>query len=290
MPTATQPILCCLGQHIAASPTQFLMERAFSANQLDWRAITVEVAPEQLERALAGGTAMKFMALRFFPNLQAPAQQQLAPQDPHLRFVGRITSARRVHQAWQAWHHWGPAILSWAGQQLDLSQTVCWLHGDSERCRSGLLGLHWLAHQAGRLPAAVIWSAAPGDVPAELWPVTHPTGATTTWQLLEASAPPAPQVAQVLERLAANGRARQVLALGDALPLTHWQPPAEIVRWCIATNASTPRAAKKTLADALWLEEAEQQVLCEAYDFYRWTGQAIPLALLSDAYDEYSAF
>lgn len=55
-----QEIVCCLGQRVAGNPTQFMMERAFAAAGLDWRYLTLEVAPEHLADAVRGMRAMGF--------------------------------------------------------------------------------------------------------------------------------------------------------------------------------------------------------------------------------------
>ena len=54
-----------MGQPVAGNPTQFMMERAFAAAQLDWRYLTCEVPPENLESAVAGMRAMGFRGGNF---------------------------------------------------------------------------------------------------------------------------------------------------------------------------------------------------------------------------------
>jgi shikimate dehydrogenase len=53
-----QKICACFGQPVAGNPTQFMMERAFAHHQLEWRYLTLEVAPEQLGDAIRGMRAM----------------------------------------------------------------------------------------------------------------------------------------------------------------------------------------------------------------------------------------
>lgn len=55
---ALQEIVCCMGQPVAGNPTQFMMERAFVAAELDWRYLTLEVSPENLADAVRGIKAM----------------------------------------------------------------------------------------------------------------------------------------------------------------------------------------------------------------------------------------
>lgn len=56
----TQDIVCCMGQPVAGNPTQFMMERAFAAAELDWRYLTLEVRPEDLADGVRGMRAMGF--------------------------------------------------------------------------------------------------------------------------------------------------------------------------------------------------------------------------------------
>ncbi len=55
-----QEIVCCLGQPVAGNPTQYVMERAFAKAGLDWRYLTLEVAPLDLADAVRGLRAMGF--------------------------------------------------------------------------------------------------------------------------------------------------------------------------------------------------------------------------------------
>lgn len=55
-----QEIIACIGFPVAGNPTQFVMERAFEAAGLDARCLTADVAPESLERAIGGMSAMGF--------------------------------------------------------------------------------------------------------------------------------------------------------------------------------------------------------------------------------------
>jgi shikimate dehydrogenase len=59
-PIALQEICCCFGQPVAGNPTQYMMERAFAQLGLDWRYLTLEVAPQDLGDAVRGMRAMGF--------------------------------------------------------------------------------------------------------------------------------------------------------------------------------------------------------------------------------------
>jgi shikimate dehydrogenase len=55
-----QEIVALFGQPVAENPTQYMMERAFAHHRLDWRYLTLEVAPADLGDAVRGMRAMGF--------------------------------------------------------------------------------------------------------------------------------------------------------------------------------------------------------------------------------------
>ncbi|EDL60949.1 shikimate dehydrogenase [Gimesia maris] len=55
-----QELTCVFGQPVAENPTQCMIEAAYKACGLEWRYLTIEVAPENLESAVEGLRAMGF--------------------------------------------------------------------------------------------------------------------------------------------------------------------------------------------------------------------------------------
>ncbi|QDU53787.1 shikimate dehydrogenase [Gimesia panareensis] len=55
-----QELTCVFGQPVAENPTQCMMEAAYNACGLEWRYLTIEVAPENLAQAVGGLRAMGF--------------------------------------------------------------------------------------------------------------------------------------------------------------------------------------------------------------------------------------
>ena len=55
-----QELVGCFGQPVSENPTQAMVEAAFRHHGLDWRYLTIEVAPENLAAAVAGARAMGF--------------------------------------------------------------------------------------------------------------------------------------------------------------------------------------------------------------------------------------
>ncbi len=284
----TQPILCCVGQSVAGCPTQFLMERALASAEVDWRVITVEVAADKLGSAMAGMLAMKFMAVRFFPSLQSPALEQIATENELLRFIGGVTSAAWTPAGWQVWHHWGLAIVTWGGEQVELPHTVCWLHGDSVRTRSTLVALHQLAKEGTNLPSAILWTDPPQSLSTELTRIEM--GERVLPVQLVANCDAA-FIRRILVPLAMEQQSPSVLLIGDDLPQFALETFPEISHWLVVGGTSAIHSAEQArVPQLLVLNETEQLVTCEAYDFHRWTGVRINSHLLQDAHDEYWIF
>jgi shikimate dehydrogenase len=60
-PAALLQQICTLfGQPVAGNPTQYMIEKAFAHHGLDWRYLTIEVAPQDLHDAIRGMRAMGF--------------------------------------------------------------------------------------------------------------------------------------------------------------------------------------------------------------------------------------
>ena len=55
-----QELTACYGQPVAENPTQVMIEAAYRHHGLDWRYLTVEVAPQDLRDAVRGARAMGF--------------------------------------------------------------------------------------------------------------------------------------------------------------------------------------------------------------------------------------
>ncbi len=58
--SSLQEICSLFGQPVAGNPTQFMIEKAFVCHGLEWRYLTLEVAPEDLGDAVRGMRAMGF--------------------------------------------------------------------------------------------------------------------------------------------------------------------------------------------------------------------------------------
>ncbi len=71
---AVQPLLALLACPVGGNPIQYVIEKAFAHHDLDWRCVTFEVGPADLEDAVRGLRAMGFRGA----YCAAPHQQAVA--------------------------------------------------------------------------------------------------------------------------------------------------------------------------------------------------------------------
>src|ERR1051325_1519201 len=88
-------LVACFGQPVAENPTGAMQEAAFRALGLDWRYLTVEVAPRDLADAVRGARAF---GLRGF-NLTIPHKVAVMPLldgiSPDAAVIGAVNTVRR---------------------------------------------------------------------------------------------------------------------------------------------------------------------------------------------------
>lgn len=88
-------LVACFGQPVMENPTGYMQEAAFRKAGLDWRYLTIEVPPEELEGAVAGARAMGFRGL----NLTIPHKVAVLPMLDELSreaaLIGAVNTVRR---------------------------------------------------------------------------------------------------------------------------------------------------------------------------------------------------
>jgi shikimate dehydrogenase len=90
-----QEIVAVFGQPVAGNPTQYMMEKAFAQLGLDWRYLTLEVAPEDLGDAIRGMRAMGFRGC----NLTIPHKVAVIPLlDRTSEAAGLMGAVNCVHR------------------------------------------------------------------------------------------------------------------------------------------------------------------------------------------------
>ncbi len=90
-----QELVGVFGQPVAENPTQVMIEAAFGAMGLDWRYLTIEVAPANLPTAVAGMRAMGFRGV----NCTIPHKVAVVPLldelTPAAKAIGAVNCIAR---------------------------------------------------------------------------------------------------------------------------------------------------------------------------------------------------
>ncbi len=93
---AIQEIVAVFGQPVAGNPTQYMMEKAFVDVGLDWRYLTLEVAPENLAAAVAGMRAMGFRGCNLTIPHKVAVIQHLDRTSEAAGLMGAVNCVHRV--------------------------------------------------------------------------------------------------------------------------------------------------------------------------------------------------
>lgn len=293
MNTAVQPILCCIGQAVAGQPTQFLMERAFAQLQLDWRVITVEVSEQDFEVALNGIRAMKFAAIRFFPESTLAAARIFAAET-------QPTSALYQAGQWVTWNHSAPSLIELLQLNCDFPNSLCWLHG-AKTSFNHLL--EQLTHELARINQRSLWTCSvtlSNNASSTPRDDSEAPGGLPNMDIQDrVTSPSEPQpigdFATIQERLdrffETTGATSEIVLIGDQLNerAEFLRQVGRPVRTVLVPQGN--QQANSTTNDAVAvISQLDQMVAAEAYDFRRWTNREIDKNFLREALEEYVDF
>jgi shikimate dehydrogenase len=93
-----QEIVAVFGQPVAGNPTQYMMEKAFAQVGLDWRYLTLEVAPAHLGDAIKGMRAMGFRGCNLTIPHKVAVLQYLDRSSEAATLMGAVNCVSRVGQ------------------------------------------------------------------------------------------------------------------------------------------------------------------------------------------------
>ncbi len=88
--------MAVFGQPVAGNPTQYMMEEAFADIGLDWRYLTLEVAPENLADAVRGMRAMGFRGCNLTVPHKVEVIQYLDRTSEAATLMGAVNCVNRV--------------------------------------------------------------------------------------------------------------------------------------------------------------------------------------------------
>jgi shikimate dehydrogenase len=84
------------GQPVSGNPTQYMMEKAFVSLGLDWRYLTIEVPPENLQDAIRGMRAMGFKGCNLTIPHKVTVIQYLDRTSEAATLMGAVNCVNRV--------------------------------------------------------------------------------------------------------------------------------------------------------------------------------------------------
>ncbi len=90
-----QELVGVFGQPVAENPTQVMIEAAFRQMGLDWRYLTLEVAPKDLPAAIAGMRAMGFRGINCTIPHKVAVVSLLDELTPAARAIGAVNCVAR---------------------------------------------------------------------------------------------------------------------------------------------------------------------------------------------------
>ena len=153
---ALQEVIAVLGHPAAGNPAQFLFERVVAHDSLDWRFLTLEVAPDRLAEALAGASALGFAGCMLAGPLTEPAVGLTTSVSPAAQFAGGCNLLERSKDGQLVGH------LTLGRGALD---SIC-LHADPLKTHSLILGTNLLARS---LALELTLAGAPGITIVDPW-------------------------------------------------------------------------------------------------------------------------
>ena len=153
---ALQEVIAVLGHPAAGNPAQFLFERVVARDSLDWRFLTLEVAPARLADALAGVSALGFGGCMLAGPLQQNAVGFTTSVSPAAQFAGGCNLLERSKDGHLVGH------LTLGRGVLDSIR----LHADPSTTRSLILGTTLLARS---LALELTLAGAPGITIVDPW-------------------------------------------------------------------------------------------------------------------------
>jgi shikimate dehydrogenase len=90
-----QELVALFGQPVEENPTQAMIEAAFAAAGLDWRYLTIEVAPDGLADAVLGARAMGFRGFNCTIPHKVAVVEHLDRLSPAAELIGAVNTVVR---------------------------------------------------------------------------------------------------------------------------------------------------------------------------------------------------
>jgi shikimate dehydrogenase len=268
---ALQEIIALLGCPAAGNPAQYLTERALAEAGLDWRFLTLEVAPDRIAAALAGIDAMGFRGCILSGPLRGLATAHVATLSPTATFSGAVSLVERQPTGLVGHMTDGRGLLEALRAHADPSGEAVLLIGAGPAARAAALELS-LAGAASLL----VCNRTPDAATALVEALAGVDGAPATVLPWQAELMVPEHVGIVVSAIPADAR----------LTLTGLRKDHVVADFALVPQPS-PIAAAAQKHGACTIDGLEIHCAKTAIDFHTWTGIEPDTDLLRELLDEY---
>jgi shikimate dehydrogenase len=160
-----------LGHPVKHSASPAMQNAGMAAMGLDWRYLAFEVRPEDLQAAIDGAKAMRFIGLNLTVPHKLAAMEMVDALDESAKRWGAINTirfeARDAHGGWQPFHYFSgplPDDVRSHGFNTDADAIVQALRDDLKMMLAGARILVLGAGGAGRVAALRLAEEAPSEM------------------------------------------------------------------------------------------------------------------------------
>jgi len=268
---ALQEIIALLGCPAAGNPAQYLCERALAEANLDWRFLTLDVAPERIGDAIAGIDAMGFRGCMLSGPLRSQATAHVATLSPTAMFSRAVSLVERRPTGLVGHMTDGRGLLEALRAHADPTGASVLLVGAGPTARAAALELS-LAGAAEILVCNRTPEAAAALVDA-LAGVDGAPATTLPWQ---------PEIA-VPERV---GIVVTAVPADATLAFSGLRKDHVVADFALVPQPS-PMVAAALKHGACAIDGLEIHCAKTAIDFHTWTGIEPDTDLLRELLDEY---
>lgn len=276
--SSVQPVLALLGHRLGGNPTQYMIEKALGHHGLDWRYLSFEVAPEDLEAAVRGMRAMGFHGGNCARPHKAVVLEHLDRADRTAELVGAANCILREDGQLVGYNTEGKAVVDAIRRRTDPAGKRIVILGAGSIARA--IGVELALAHTGEI-IIVSRSEEPGrrlvellegplEVPASLvlWDEPYELSAETDMVINATSVGTGDEDAQ--------------------LPLVLDELPQEAVLADVTFNPPRTRLVCQAEAHGATTIDGLEMLLGQmAINFKLWTGVDAELAAMRDAVEEF---
>lgn len=271
---ALQEVIAVLGHPAAGNPAQFLFERVVAHDSLDWRFLTLEVAPARLANALAGVSALGFGGCMLAGPLQQIAVGFTTSVSPAAQFAGGCNLLERSKDGHLVGH------LTLGRGVLDSIR----LHADPSTTRSLIIGTNLLARS---LALELTLAGAPGITIVDPWDNQASTLAKTINTVEGGNATAVEnEVARANQDIGIVIAAEDNRPVPDDFQLPEFREDLVVVDTSLDPKASVTLKAA-TNANSCLIDGLETTACIMAINFRNLTGIETDTDALREALDEF---